>query len=67
MPENQAGFEPGPGPDQNKISIFFSKNQIRNKARSARERTTYVREKGGVKKDSNRGTPCILPAGVPSN
>ena len=62
-PENQAGLVPGPDLDQ--IKIFnFSFQKIKSgtmpdhHVKGQPSTSTNVREKGGVKKDSNRETPC---------
>ena len=62
-PENQAGLVTFPDPDQKQIfNIFFLKiksgTMPNHHMKGQPATSTYVREKGGVKKDSNRETPC---------
>ena len=62
-PENQAGPVPGPDPHQIKSFNFFfqkikSATMPDHHVKGQPAASTYVREKGCIKKDSNRETPC---------
>ena len=62
-PENHAGLVPGPDPEPKKnFKIFFqnikSATMPDHHVKGQPAAPTYVREKGCLKKDSNRETPC---------
>ena len=61
-PENQAELVPGPDPDQKKI--FFQKIEptilLVQHVKGQPGAPTYVWEKGYIKCDTNRVTPCII-------
>ena len=64
-PENQAGLVPGPDPEPKKISNFFfqkikSATMPDHHVKGQPAAPTYVQEKGCLKKDSNRETPCSI-------
>ena len=68
-PENQAGLVPGPGLDPKKnFNSNFQKiksgTMPDHRVKGQPSTSTYVQEKGGVKKDSNRETPCTMFKGV---
>ena len=63
-PKNKAGLVPGPYPEPKKnFKIFFqnikSATMPDHHVKGQPAAPTYVREKGCLKKDSNRETPCI--------
>ena len=62
-PENQAGLVLRPAPDPKKmLKIFFQKIKSAtmpdHHVKGQPAASTFVREKGCLKKDSNRETPC---------
>ena len=65
-PENQAELVRGPDPDKMKnFKFFFQKIKpaplLDQHVKAQPDASTYVREKGCLKKYSNRETPCRIP------
>ena len=64
-PKNQAELVPGPDPDRKKNFKFFFKkiksaSMPDHHVKGQPTASTYVREKGCIKNNSNRDTPCRM-------
>ena len=64
--EKQAELVPGPNHDQSKNFNFFKKTKptplLVQHEKGQPDSSTNVREKGCVKKNTNRDTPCRWPS-----